>query len=115
MDSIRWGLDRWPAWATLALAIGIEVLATSALNASAGFTRWGPTVAALLGYALAFYSLSLTLRSMSVGVVYAIWSGVGLVGITLIGRLLFGQALSPAAWLGMGLIVAGVFVLRVWG
>lgn len=98
----------------LAVAIVLEVVATSALKASDGLTRLWPSVLVVLGYAGAFYLLSLTLRSMPVGVVYAVWSGVGVVLITLAGWLLFGQKLDAAALLGIALIAAGVVVLNVF-
>lgn len=98
----------------LALAILSEVVATSALKASAGFTRLWPSVVVVAGYASAFYFLSLTLRTIPVGVAYAIWSGAGVALITLIAWLLYGQSLDLAALIGIGLIVAGVVVLNVF-
>jgi small multidrug resistance pump len=99
-------------WLCLALAIVLEVVATTALKASDGFTRLMPSVVVVLGYAVAFYLLSLTLRSMPVGVVYAVWSGVGVVLITLVGWLLFAQKLDAPALIGIALISAGVIVLN---
>lgn len=99
-------------WLYLALAIVLEVVATSALKASDGFTRLWPSVVVVVGYAAAFYLLALTLRSMPVGVVYAIWSGVGVVLITLVGWLVFKQELDAPALLGIGLIASGVIVLN---
>jgi small multidrug resistance pump len=89
-------------------------MATSSLKASDGFTRGWPSLGAVCGDAVSFYCLSLTLRHVPMGVVYAIWSGVGIVLISLMGWWLFDQALSPVAWLGIGLIAAGVLVLNVW-
>lgn len=103
-----------PAWLLLAIAIVSEVIATSALKASQGFSRPLPTVIVLIGYVTAFYCLSLTLRTMPVGIVYAIWSGVGVALIALVGWLLFGQKLDLAAIIGLVLIVAGVVVLNVF-
>jgi small multidrug resistance pump len=100
-------------WMYLAIAIVCEVIATSALKASEGFTRLAPSVVVVVGYVVAFYCLSLTLRSIAVGIVYAIWSGVGIVLISLVGWLVFGQTLSWAAVLGMALITAGVIILNV--
>jgi len=100
-------------WLYLAIAIVCEVIATSALKASEGFTRLTPSVVVVFGYVVAFYCLSLTLRSIAVGIVYAIWSGVGIVLISLVGWLVFGQTLSWAAVLGMVLITAGVIILNV--
>jgi small multidrug resistance pump len=102
------------AWTYLAIAIIAEVVATSALKAAAGFTRPGPSTVVVVGYGIAFYFLSLTLQSIPVGVTYAIWSGVGIVLITLVAWLWYGQALDAAALVGLGLIVAGVAVLNVF-
>ena len=101
-------------YTSLALAIVAEVIATSALQASAGFTRPGPSVLVVLGYGVAFYFLSLTLRTVPVGVAYAIWSGLGVVLVALLSWWLFGQKLDLAALLGMGLIVAGVLVMNLF-
>ena len=92
-----------------------EVVGTTALKASEGFTRLGPSAIVVLGYALAFYLLSLTLRSIPVGVAYAIWSGLGTVLIALAGWWLFGQRLDSPALIGMALIVAGVLVMNLGG
>ena len=100
-------------WLTLAGAIVAEVAATSALKASAGFTRPAPTLVVVLGYGLAFWLLSLTLRSLPVGVAYAVWSGLGTVLIAVVGWLAFGQRLDAWAVLGMALILAGVLVLNL--
>jgi small multidrug resistance pump len=101
-------------WLILSLAIVAEVIATSALKASNEFTRLWPSVIVVLGYGLAFYCLSITLRTLPIGVVYAIWSGAGIALIALIGWLVFGQSLDGPAIAGMGLIVAGVVVLNVF-
>jgi len=101
------------AYWSLAIAIIAEVIATSALKQSDGFTRPGPIAVLAVGYAVSFYFLSLTLRGMPVGVAYAIWSGVGIVLISVIGWAVFGQALDTPAVLGMGLIVAGVLVINL--
>ena len=102
------------AYLFLALAILTEVLATSCLKASEGFTRPWPSVVTVLGYAASFYCLSLTLATLPTGVVYAIWSGVGIVLISLVGWVVFHQALDAAALAGMGLIVAGVVVIQLF-
>jgi len=99
-------------WLYLAVAIVLEVIATSALKASDGFTKLLPSMLVVLGYAAAFYTLSLTLRTMPVGVVYAVWSGVGVVLITLVGWLFFNQELDLPAFIGIGLISSGVIVLN---
>jgi small multidrug resistance pump len=101
-------------WLVLSLAIVAEVIATSALKASNEFTRFWPSVVVVLGYALAFYCLAITLRTLPVGVVYAIWSGAGIALIGVIGWLVFGQSLDAPAIAGMGLIVAGVVVINVF-
>lgn len=102
------------AWAYLAVAVLAEVVATSALKASAGFTRPGPSVLVVAGYALAFYLMSLTLDTIPVGITYAVWSGVGIVLVTLVAWVLYDQALDTPALLGLGLIIAGVAVLNLF-
>lgn len=101
------------AYLTLAVAIVAEVIATSALKASEGFTKLGPTAVVAVGYGVAFYFLSLTLRSMPVGIAYAVWSGAGIVLISAVGWFAFGQKLDFWAVTGMGLIVTGVLVVNV--
>lgn len=98
----------------LLIAIIAEVAATSALKASDGFSRLTPSVVTVVGYSIAFYFLSLVLRSLPVGVVYAVWSGVGVVLITLVGWLLFGQKLDVPAFLGIAMIVGGVIILHLF-
>ena len=99
-------------WLYLVVAIVLEVIATSALKASEGFTKPWPSAVVVVGYAAAFYLLSLTLRTMPVGVVYAVWSGVGVVLITAVGWLIFKQELDAPALIGIGLIASGVVVLN---
>lgn len=101
-------------WIHLAIAILSEVVATTALKASAGFTRFWPSALVVTGYALAFYFLSLTLRSIPVGIAYAIWSGIGVVLVCLLGWFVYGQKLDLAAGLGIALIVAGVAVINTF-
>lgn len=98
----------------LLLAIVGEVIGTSALKASEGFSRLGPSVLVVIGYGIAFYFLSLTLRSIPVGIAYAVWSGAGVALITLVGWVAFGQKLDGPGFLGIALIVAGVVVLNVF-
>ena len=98
----------------LGVAIAAEVVATSALRASTGFTVLWPSIISIVGYIIAFYFLSLTLKTMPVGIAYAIWSGVGIVLISIVGWLLYKQALDLPAMLGMGLIMAGVVVINLW-
>ncbi|WP_153117489.1 DMT family transporter [Rhodocyclus tenuis] len=99
-------------WLYLAIAIVSEVIATSALNATQGFTRWLPSLIVVVGYAAAFYFLSLTLRAIPLGIAYAVWSGVGVALIALIGWAVYQQPLDLPAMIGIGLIVAGVAVLN---
>ncbi|MGV6476292.1 MULTISPECIES: SMR family transporter [Azotobacter] len=101
-------------WIFLSIAIVSEVIATSALKATEGFSRLGPSLAVLIGYATAFYFLSLTLKTLPVGVVYAIWSGAGIALITLVAWLFLGQTLDIPAIIGLLLIIAGVLVLNVF-
>lgn len=101
-------------WIYLSIAIVCEVIATSSLKAADGFTRWVPSLVVVAGYAAALYFLSLTLRTIPIGVSYAIWSGVGVALISLIGWLVYHQPLDAAGIIGIALIVAGVFVLNVF-
>lgn len=101
-------------WMLLAAAILSEVIATSCLKAAEGFTRLWPSIVVVVGYVLAFYFLSLTLRTIPVGVAYAIWSGVGVVLIALSGWLFLGQSLDLPALIGLALIVAGVMVINMF-
>ena len=95
-------------------AIVSEVVATSALKAAEGFTRFWPSVAVLVGYGVAFYCLSLAMRTIPIGIAYAIWSGVGIVLIALVGVLLYRQPLDAPALIGMALILAGVLVINLF-
>ncbi|MCW0000786.1 SMR family transporter [Pararhizobium sp. YC-54] len=101
-------------YAVLVAAIVFEVLGTSAMQAAQHFTRLVPTLIMVVCYAIAFYFLSYTLRVIPVGIAYAIWSGLGIVLISLAGYFVFGQKLDLAAVLGLGLIIAGVVVLNVF-
>lgn len=100
-------------WLLLGLAILAEVLATSALKLTEGFTRLGPSLVVIAGYALAFYFLALALRSMSVGVAYAIWAGLGMALIALIGWAVLGERLDGPGMAGIGLIIGGVILLSL--
>jgi small multidrug resistance pump len=99
-------------YAYLTVAIASEVVGTSLLKMTDGFTRLWPSVLTLLSYGLAFYFLSLTLKTLPVGIAYAIWSGVGIIFIALIGLLWFRQPLDLPAIVGLGLIIAGVVVVN---
>ena len=96
----------------LALAIGSEIVATVSLKLSDGFTKPAPSVVVVAGYALSFYALSITLRTIPLGVVYAIWSGVGTAAIVVIGLFLFRETLDVIKVVGIGLIIGGVVVLN---
>jgi small multidrug resistance pump len=98
----------------LLVAIALEVIATSALKATDGFTRLAPSLVTLIGYGLAFYFLSLTLRTMPVGIVYAVWSGAGIVLIAMIGWIYYQQALDAAGLIGLALILAGVIIVNLF-
>ncbi|HID54221.1 MAG TPA: QacE family quaternary ammonium compound efflux SMR transporter [Anaerolineae bacterium] len=103
-----------PAAITLTIAIISEVIATTALKATEGFTKWLPSLVVVVGYGLSFYMLSLTLKYIPVGVVYAVWSGVGIVLITLLGWAVYDQKINLGTALGMGLIIAGVAVVNLF-
>ncbi len=102
------------AYIYLAVAIASEVAGTSALKASDGFTNLLPSLVVVVGYASAFYLLSLTLQELPVGMVYAIWAGLGVVGVAAVGVVVFGEQLDLAAVVGTALIVAGVAVLSLY-
>ena len=98
----------------LAIAILAEVIGTSALKASNGFTVLVPSLVVVTGYSVSFYFLSLALRVIPVGIAYAIWSGVGIALITTIAWIVYRQALDLAAIVGIGLIIAGVVVIQLF-
>jgi len=98
----------------LVLAIAGEVIGTADLKVSEGFGRLGPSVGAVLGYCVAFYFLSLSLKQLPLGIAYAIWSGLGTVGSVLIGVLIWREALGLVHLAGIDLILAGVIVLNVF-
>lgn len=102
------------AWVTLSLAIAAEVVATSALKSSESFTRPLPSLLVVLGYGLAIYLLSLVLKAIPVGVAYAIWSGLGIVLITLVAWVVHNQRIDVPGLIGMALIIAGVVVLNLF-
>ena len=101
-------------WVYLFLAIMSEVIATASLKSTEGFTKPIPSIIVLIGYCAAFYFLSLTLDTISIGVAYAIWSGVGVATITVVSYFLYDQKIDLAGILGIGLIIAGVIVLRLF-
>lgn len=102
------------SWLFLGIAIVAEVFATSSLKESEGFTRLVPSLVVVAGYSVAFYFLSLSLKTIPVGVAYAVWAGLGIVLIALVGWVVFGQKLDTAAVLGMALIVGGVLVINLF-
>ena len=101
-------------WLILGIAICAEVIATSALKASEGFTRLFPSILVVVGYAISFYLLSLTLKVIPIGITYAVWSGLGVVLISLVAWYFYGQKLDLASVIGISLIVAGVMVLNLF-
>tara|TARA_Y100000310_G_C20704311_1_gene833486 strand:- start:13247 stop:13576 length:330 start_codon:yes stop_codon:yes gene_type:complete len=98
----------------LSIAIIAEVIATSALKASEGFTKLVPSTIVVVGFGVAFYFLSLVLKTLPMGVAYAIWSGLGIVLISIAGLVLFNQKLDTAAIVGIVLIISGVVVMNVF-
>ena len=102
------------AYIHLLIAIVAEVIATSSLRASAEFTRLWPSVIVVAGYCASFYFLTLAMRTIPVGISYAIWSGLGIVLITSAAALLYKQLPDLPALLGMGLIIAGVIVIQLF-
>jgi small multidrug resistance pump len=101
-------------WLILGIAIVAETIATSALKSSEGFSRFWPSAIVVVGYGIAFYCLSLTLRVIPMGVTYAVWSGIGIALITLVGWLVYGQKLDAPALIGIALIIAGVIIMNVF-
>ncbi|NNF97534.1 MAG: multidrug efflux SMR transporter [Halobacteria archaeon] len=102
------------AYFYLAIAIIAEVAATSALKASAEFTRLVPSLIVIVGYGIAFYFMTLVLRSIPVGITYAVWAGLGIVLVTIVGAILYKEIPDIPAVIGIGLIVAGVIVINVY-
>lgn len=102
------------AYVYLALAIIAEVVATSALKATEEFTKVFPSVLVVVGYGTAFYLLTLVLRSIPVGITYAIWSGLGIVLVTLVSMVVYKQIPDVPAVIGMGVIIIGVVIINVF-
>ncbi|VYU78830.1 multidrug transporter [Metakosakonia massiliensis] len=98
----------------LAIAIVMEVIATTALKSSDSFTRLLPSAISIIGYCIAFWCLTIPMRSIPTGIIYAIWSGAGIVLIGLVGWLVHGQKLDMPAILGMGCIIAGVVIINLF-
>jgi small multidrug resistance pump len=101
-------------WLALAIAIVGEVTATTALKASNEFTRLWPSLIVVIGYGIAFYFMAISLRVLPVGIMYAIWAGLGIVLISIIGWFVYKQTLDVPALIGMALIIAGVVVINVF-
>jgi small multidrug resistance pump len=101
-------------WLYLGIAIVSEVIATSALRLTGNFTHFWPSVVVALGYASAFYFLTLTLHTIPIGIAYAVWSGVGIVLITLVGWFMYQQHIDAPGMAGIGLILMGVVVINVF-
>lgn len=101
-------------WLWLVLAIVTETVGTMALKMSDGFSRLWPSVVTVIAYAASFWLLALVLRTIPVGIAYAIWSGLGIVLIAGMGWVVFGQRLDAPALIGMALIVAGIVVMQVF-
>jgi small multidrug resistance pump len=102
------------AYLILFLAVIAETIGTTALQASQQFSRLWPSVLVVVSYGIAFYLLGLTLKFMPVGIVYAIWSGLGIVFIAIIGFIVFGQRLDWPAVLGLTMILAGILVIHLF-
>ncbi|MEZ2721309.1 multidrug efflux SMR transporter [Paenalcaligenes hominis] len=102
------------SWIYLSIAIFAEIIATTALKKAEGFSVLVPSIVTVSGYAIAFYFLSLSLKDIPVGVAYAVWSGIGIVAISIIGLVLFKQRLDAAAMIGVGFIVVGVLILNIF-
>lgn len=101
-------------WLALAIAIVAEVIGTTALKASNEFTRLWPSLIVVVGYGTAFYFMSISMRVLPVGIMYAIWSGMGILLVSIIGWVVYKQTLDMPAMIGMGLIIAGAIVINVF-
>ncbi len=102
------------AYLYLAVAIIAEVTATSALKASEEFTKLYPSLIVIIGYGVAFYFMTLVLRTIPIGITYAVWSGLGIVLVAIVGAVLYKQIPDIAAIIGMGFIITGVLVIHVF-
>ncbi|MCF6235544.1 MAG: multidrug efflux SMR transporter [Gammaproteobacteria bacterium] len=102
------------AYLYLAVAIVAEVIATSALKASEEFTKLYPSLIVVIGYSIAFYFMTLVLRTIPIGITYAVWSGLGIVLVTIIGIVLYKEIPDIPAVIGMGFIIAGVAIIHIF-
>lgn len=98
----------------LIIAVAAETIGTTALQASQQFSRLGPSLIVLVAYGFSFYMMGLTLKFMPVGIVYAIWSGLGILLIAVIAYLVFGQRLDLPAVIGMGMIMTGIIIIHLF-
>jgi len=101
------------AWLMLGIAIVSEIAATASLRASQGFSRLVPSIVVVIGYGLSFFLLAQVLKTLPVGMVYAIWSAIGVAVLAVLGKVIWGDALPPLAILGLALIIGGILLLRV--
>ena len=101
-------------WIFLLIAISGELVGTSALKSAEGFTKIGPSIVSVLGYVVSFYFLSLTLKDIPVGIAYALWSGIGIVLVSIIGYFMYGQKLDTPAMIGIGFIIVGVVIMNLF-
>ncbi|MBV6647481.1 MAG: multidrug efflux SMR transporter [Cyclobacteriaceae bacterium] len=101
-------------WVYLIIAIVGEMIATSSLKESAGFTKLLPSIITVIGYGVTFYFLSLALKQIPIGIAYAVWAGVGILLVAIVGYFRFHQKLDGAALIGMSLIVCGVVIMQVF-
>ena len=103
------------AWILLSIAIAAEILGTLSLKASDGLSKLWPSLGVLIGYALAFSLMAISLKKLDVGITYAIWSGVGIIGAAIGGVIFFDQQLSRMTIMGMAIIIVGVVVMNLGG
>jgi len=103
------------AWVLLSIAIAAEILGTLSLKASDGLSKLWPSIGVLIGYALAFTLMAISLKKLDVGITYAIWSGVGIIGAAIGGVIFFDQQLSRMTIIGMAIIIVGVVVMNLGG
>ena len=101
-------------WLALSIAIVAEVVATTALKSTEGFTRLWPSLLVIVGYGAAFYFMTVSLRVLPVGIMYAIWAGMGIVLVAILGWVVYRQSLDAAAITGIALIIAGVLVINLF-
>jgi len=106
--------SNWRDFGLLLVAVICEVIGTTALKASESFTKPFPSLVVILGYGIAFYCFSIAVRSINLGIAYAIWSGIGIVLVTLLSWLIYGQHLDRPGILGIGLILIGVLILNLF-